>query len=600
MRAPGIGISKRALTRRRYLVPYVRASGSMDARPDPSPFMRRELLEPRHWSPAPDTCHAHVCMAMPDKPVHDRAESQRVATADRSTLDSAGEQPADGAAEFALTILHHPDGRRVGERARLGSFAGGVPVELSRMTPHFRRHARADARPLAHPRLSRAPVWLRRYKDTVAIEPSRTDLRVQVDDQAIEHSLQVELAAIRERGVLLALGGSVLLYLHQPGERDAPFQADSLQGISPAMCSLARAVARAASLPGPVFVRGEAGLGKKALACAIHRLSGRAHGPWIPVDLAAIPDAHTCAELFGARFSAGTHPERSRVGCFQRAHQGTLFLDHINWLSQDAQAQLLRLMDAGSGPDVRLITGAADDLQTLAADGRLRPPLAYQLQQQVLYMPPLRTRRADIPLLLHRFLRASLADFEAVAVLEQSPHRPKKRAWLRLELITRLLRYPFPGNVVEVRNIAAQIAAYHHDQEQAALPPMLEERLAQSAASAVQSEENGALGGGSRVPGGDDPGSSAGPPILRSSAVRAALRANRWNISRTARALSISRNTLMARIRALPDVRLARDLGREELERAKAIHGRDLDALADSLQVSGHGLRLRLRELGLD
>lgn len=539
-------------------------------------------------------------MAKRDKRGRSDARFDSDSTADYSTRDSGNSPHAELAAGLALTILHHPDGRRVGEYTALGVFAEGVPVEVSRVSPKFRPGPDAAARPLTHRCLSRSPVWVRQGKNGVSITPSRRGLKVTVEGRAIENECEVERAALREQGALLVLGGRVLLYLHEVNDSGSPIAVEEMHGASPAIRATTHAVARVAPRLEPVFLRGEPGAGTESVAREIHRLSDRAQGPWISVDMQAIPAALAATEFFDAE-----------AGCFPRADGGTLFVNDIGRLPADLQAHVLRtvergLMHARDGQtrpvDVRLLTASADDLQELVAAGRIRPALAHRLQKLVLDVPPLRARRADIPLLLHRFLRTALAEFDAVSVLDETDGPSGRREWLRLSLIERLMRYSFPGNIAELRNIAEQMATYDHDRLHARLPSFVEERMKEPAAPASMDREADEQTDTERPP--RSPTARRGKPSgrtdLSAEVVRATLHKNRWNVSRTARALGVSRNTLIARIQTLPDVRLARDVGREDILRAQRVYGTDMEKLADALQVSEHGLRLRFRELGLD
>lgn len=546
-------------------------------------------------------------MAKRDKHERSNDELDSAATQDRSTFDSQGATPTEWSRGFALTILHHPDGRRVGESTAIGALVEGVPAEISRATPGFQPGPNAPARPLGHRRLSRSPLWVRLARDRVSITPARSDLKVAVEGQAIASGCAVDLAAVRERGLVLALGGCVLLYLHESRRDRLSLAADELLGVSPAIGALAHAIARVAPLAGPVFVRGERGAGRESVAREMHRLGERAAGPWISVDLQATPAALAARELFDIE-----------AGCLARAHGGTLFLNDVDRLSTELQAQLLLTVernevhaeDGRTRPvDVRVITASADDLQKLVDAGKMRSALAHRLQNRVVDLPSLRARRADIPILLHHFLRASLAKFDALSVLDGADEPSSTRDWLRVELLTRLMRYSFPGNIAELRTIAEHMATFDHDGRHARLPAFIKERMrapveaeAQALATDVGTDERTdgrtgvELAPSPPVPIGKAPRRAA----LSAEIIRATLRKNRWNISRTARALGVSRNTLIARVEALPDVRLARDLAREDIVRARGVHGDDLEKLADALQVSSHGLRLRCRELGLD
>jgi DNA-binding NtrC family response regulator len=178
---------------------------------------------------------------------------------------------------------------------------------------------------------------------------------------------------------------------------------------------------RAAGSEASVLVTGETGTGKELLARAIHHASPRRAGPFVPVDCAGLAPGLIAAELFGHRRGAFSGAERERVGRFEAASRGTLFLDHVDELDLAAQAQLLRAVEARevlplgeSRPrpvDFRLIASAGPDLGERVAGGGFRTDLFYRLRVVELALPPLRSRPADVPLLAARFLEDAARRF---------------------------------------------------------------------------------------------------------------------------------------------------------------------------------------------
>ncbi len=534
------------------------------------------------------------------------SEGNGLTTVNDSTLDSVGEDHRDRFADLAVTILHHPDGRRVGEQARLPDLAGGIPVALSRVQPKFRSLDRGRWRPLSHPRLSRKPVWLRMGDRSLSIAPSDPKLRVAVDDGLLgSGGRAIDRTQIEDRGVFITLGGCVLLWLHVATPGEPPLIRYGIRGLSPAIRAVRDAVERVARLPVPVLIRGESGVGKELVAHAIHRSGDRGDGPWVAVNMAAIPVSMAAAELFGHGRGAFTGADQARDGCFARADHGTLFLDEIGETPLDIQPQLLRALESreiqpvgatSRTVDIRLIAATDADLQGMVEDGRFRRSLLHRLQAAVIDVPPLRQRPVDIPLLLHHFLREYLEELQATSLLDNPVTESKRRAWLRPSVITRLMRYPFPGNVRELRNIASQMAIHDHDQARARLPAAVEAALPATVEAEMDSSSSFGAERASTQPAALPAGTARGDS-LDAELVRDALRENRWNITRTARMLGVSKNTLTARIREIPGLRLAGELEPDDIAEARRKYGGDVALLADKLQVSVHGLRLRLRDL---
>jgi two-component system response regulator HydG len=228
-----------------------------------------------------------------------------------------------------------------------------------------------------------------------------------------------------------------------------PADAFPIIGTSAPMQDLLRRIAKIGPTNSTVIIRGESGTGKELIARAIHAASQRANAPLISLNCASIPPRMMEIELFGYDAS-GAHPERSRTGLMEAANAGTLFLDEIGELEPEAQARLLRVLQAGElrrfgsaeafRIDVRLITSTHRDLGNLVAAGRFREDLYYRLNVIALEIPPLRERDDDILL---------VADF----ILSRTSTRLGK-APLTFDASARraMLNYPWPGNVRELEN----------------------------------------------------------------------------------------------------------------------------------------------------
>jgi len=200
-----------------------------------------------------------------------------------------------------------------------------------------------------------------------------------------------------------------------------------------------------------VLITGESGTGKELVARAIHDLSKRAKGPFVPVNAAGIPDTLLEAELFGYERGAFTGAVKAKPGRFARAEGGTLFLDEIGDLPLQLQAKLLRvLQDRTYEPlggvrtltaDARIVAATNRDLAAMAADGRFREDLYYRFNVFEITLPPLRERMEDVPLLIDHFVRTLSAVHD------------KKVTGVSPEALAFLLAHDYPGNVRELKNI---------------------------------------------------------------------------------------------------------------------------------------------------
>jgi two-component system, NtrC family, response regulator AtoC len=208
---------------------------------------------------------------------------------------------------------------------------------------------------------------------------------------------------------------------------------------------------RAAPTDLTVLIHGESGTGKELMARALHRLSARKDGPFIPVNCAAIPEGLLESELFGHERGAFTGAIRARPGRFELARDGTLFLDEIGDMPVAMQAKILRVLQERQfervggtraiGADVRVIAATHQDLESMAAEGRFRSDLFYRLQGVRLVMPPLRERIDDLPLLVTHLLE------RAAQRLWRQP------ATVSPEALRCLWTYPWPGNIRELQHV---------------------------------------------------------------------------------------------------------------------------------------------------
>jgi two-component system nitrogen regulation response regulator NtrX len=229
----------------------------------------------------------------------------------------------------------------------------------------------------------------------------------------------------------------------------------TMVGESYAMAQLREQIAMAAPTNGRVLISGENGTGKELVARSIHALSRRRHGPFVEVNCAAIPEELIESELFGHVKGAFTGALADRRGKFEMAGGGTLFLDEIGDMSLKTQAKVLRALQeqvvepvggtASVRVDVRVLAATNKDLQIEIRAGRFREDLYFRLNVIPIFVPPLRDRDADVPLLAEHFM-ADLA--------REYGRRPKK---LHPAAAVGLRGYRWPGNVRELRNVIERL-----------------------------------------------------------------------------------------------------------------------------------------------
>lgn len=262
--------------------------------------------------------------------------------------------------------------------------------------------------------------------------------------------------------VLLALSSA--MELRQARREAKALRADlglsgEMIGDSPSMKQVRALIDRIAPTDSRVMITGESGTGKELVAAAIHAGSGRREKPFVRVNCAAIPRDLVESEMFGHERGAFTGATDRRIGRFELAHRGTLFLDEVGDLGGEAQAKLLRAIEAkeiervgGGKPirvDVRIVSATNKDLQRGVADGGFRDDLLFRLNVIPIPLPPLRDRPGDIPPLVRHF--AALHRLRTgQAVAEWSD-----------EAIGALARHRWPGNVRELANIVERLAILH-------------------------------------------------------------------------------------------------------------------------------------------
>ena len=300
------------------------------------------------------------------------------------------------------------------------------------------------------------------------------DSGIFVEDLSSKNGLyvggaRVASALLSESGAAFVVGRSaVCVRTIEREEQDSPSEPlPGVIGTSAPMLRVARLVRRHAKSRVPILLQGESGTGKDMVARAIHEL-GRRDGPYVPLNMAALPESLADAELFGHKRGAFTGAVTSRVGAFEQAHDGTLFLDEIAELPLSIQVKLLRVVEDGMvravgaaqalRVAVRLVSASWARLDERVVTGLFRADLYHRLATVVVELPPLRERRSDIAQLSHSLLRRMRAD-----VGERT---------LSSAALSRLVAQSWPGNVRELgatlyRAAASadhEIAARHVDE----------------------------------------------------------------------------------------------------------------------------------------
>lgn len=498
-----------------------------------------------------------------------------------------------------LTVLYHPDLRRIGSRAFLSELLVGREVLVSRNQPELARPDQLVGQPLEDNHISRRPFRLRAAGDggvDLLLDDSRTAIVAQGVSVLQEHRFST---AEIEAGAVLELSGRVVLLLHMATPTGETLPRFGLIGDSPGLLRVRADIQRVADLEIPVLLRGATGTGKELAARAIHEAGPRRSGPFLGINLGAIPPTLSASELFGAVRGAFTGSVSQQEGYFRRAHGGTLLLDEIGEAPPEVQVMLLRALETGEifpvgsqtplRADVRIIAATDTDLEGKVREGGFRAPLLHRLSGFEIWMPPLCERREDIGRLLLHFLRQELARIGEGHRLD--PEAPGcDPLWLPPRLVSRLARYDWPGNVRQLRNVARQLVIGSRGLARLEIGPQVERLL-----------RGDAGGSGERIP---DSSPAVAPRWRRPSEVSedellAALRDSRWDLKATALALGVSRTSLYALIDESPRIRKASDLSAEEIERSFRESGGDVDAMVERLEVSKKALGRRLREMKL-
>jgi len=418
-----------------------------------------------------------------------------------------------------MLVAFHSDIERIGDWAWLDL---EEPAVVGREAPLF------SGRTLGDPCLSRRQFKvspLGRSSFSVRAEDGAR-LRLQLHDADGRPAKEGDRLSV---GAWIAVEDRLLLIttLRLPVSSDA----DRLGLVGESLDShrLRKAIRLVGAADGPTLVVGESGTGKELTARALHDTGPRAGRPFRVVNCATLNKNNAESELFGHRAGAFTGADQTTDGLFRAAHTGTLFLDEIGELPIGVQPKLLRVLEGGGvrrvggtreeRVDVRVVAATNLSLRAEIDAGRFRLDLYMRLRRHRVEVPPLRARVGDVPLLWRHFWARAVAETPALARFQReastrSPPLPPK-------LFRDLLRHDWPGNIRELANTVATVAAHNASRSRFERPELFDPPADAPAIVVMQEEEE-----------------------RERQEVLAALNTARFNYAAAARALGISRTTL--------------------------------------------------------
>jgi len=329
-----------------------------------------------------------------------------------------------------------------------------------------------------------------------------------------------------------------------------------LFGTSPRMMEVKTTIEQVADTTATVLVRGESGTGKEVVARMIHSESSRVEKPFVKVNCAAIPHELLESELFGYEPGAFTGATRQKLGKFEQANGGTIFLDEISEMHPALQAKLLHVLQdhefsrlGGKRDiqvDVRVLAATNKPLERAVEEGVFREDLFYRLNVVTIHIPPLRERREEIPVFLEYFLE------------KYSQHYGKRPPMFSEYAVMRMMEYAWPGNIRELENLVKRYVIVGNEaqiiRELSTHKPIVSSQSASQAASAASPVSPAAGGNGTdlEMPSLLEIGRRAAMQAER-EAIERVLAQTRWNRRQAAKILRISYKALLNKLKAMED-----------------------------------------------
>lgn len=311
---------------------------------------------------------------------------------------------------------------------------------------------------------------------------------------------------------------------------------EEIKTSDPNMLNVLDMARRAARSNSSVIISGESGTGKELIARGIHKISPRSKGPFVPVNCGAIPRELIESELMGYERGAFTGAVTTKIGDFESAHGGTIFLDEISTLPVYLQAKLLRVLQErevrrlGSVRtirlDIRVISATNDNLNELVENGSFRHDLYFRLNVIPIHLPPLRERRGDIPILLEHFIDKACAKLK------------KKKPGYSKEIVSILQGWAWQGNVREFENLIERVIVLSDDSLDITVKDIpLDVIIREKRGYREITEDAGGL--------------RERCMVYEKGEIIKALHGSKWNRKRAARLLKIHRNTLIQKMKRL-------------------------------------------------
>lgn len=493
---------------------------------------------------------------------------------------------------LGVTIAWHPDTSRIGQQF-IGLGDTGL-IEISRFIPNFRA-PNGEALPIGHSGVSRDPLRLiRDLSDGITICPPNSRMIVEVNGEVITNPTFLSATQI-EAGVILTLGRAVFICLHWMRCLPKDNPVEGFIGVGSHAIHTRELIRLASGNDHVVLLLGETGTGKEVAAKGIHRLSKRASHKMVSVNMAALNESLAAADLFGATRGAYTGAQSSREGFFSEAQNSTLFLDEIGNTPAVVQPMLLRVLESGefrplgaardAKSSARLITATDQDLY----DETFNQALLRRLESFIIRIPPLRSRREDIGLLILNFLRTQ-------TVQDLKPEQ------LPASFISDALNYEWPGNIRQLHHVLTRALLTLQMGEQPKLNDFVERpKITVTESAQLRQIRTTVKDFDATVsrPARQSPVDRKKLKDLTEQDVIDAMEEHGWTIQYAAEHLGISRPSMYKLIENNGQIRRVEQIPSEEIRHEFQAVNQDIEACASRLKTPSEALRRHLKGLGL-